>query len=125
MTAVNRAATVNVNPVSGPIPFTRRRVQEMFRVKCPICDGMLTIDSRSRKVTFHQAKDEAEQGAEAHFESIASKLQKAKSERQQRLEAAKMRETKRKAHVAKLFSEARNKARENPDSQKHIGPVWD
>ena len=97
----------------------------MFRVKCPICDGILTIDPRTRKVTFHQTKDQAEQGAEAHFESIASKLEKAKSERQQRLEAAKMREKKRKDHVARLFSEAQDKARENPDSQKHIGPVWD
>jgi len=97
----------------------------MFKVKCPICDGILMIDPRTRKVVFHQAKDEADQGSDAHFESIVSKLQKAKSEQEQRLETAKAREKERKEHIDRLFSDARTKAREDPDPQKHIGPVWD
>jgi len=105
--------------------YRRTNGQEMFRVKCPICDGMLTIDPRTHKVTFHQTRDEAEEGADAHFESVVSELEKAKSAREQRLEAAKAREKERKDHVDKLFSEAQKKAREDPDPQKHIGPVWD
>ena len=103
----------------------RKDWQEMFRVKCPICDGILTIDPRTRKVTYHQTSDAAEEGLDAHFESVMGKLEKAKSAREQRLEAAKAREKERKHHVDKLFSEAQRKARENPDPQKHVGPVWD
>lgn len=96
----------------------------MFRVKCPICKGILTIDTRTRKVVSHLSKEMAEQSGDERFESIVGKIQKAKSEQDARLQAAKQREAERKKRLNDLFKKAQDNARDGGD-EKRPGPVWD
>lgn len=97
----------------------------MFRVKCPICKGILTIDTRTRKVVGHTSAEDAQKSSEERFESIADSLRKAKNEQASRLEAAKEREAAREAHLDNLFKKAREKAEEAGDDGRPLGPVWD
>jgi len=97
----------------------------MFRVKCPICKGLLTIDTRTRKVVGHTTLADADKSSEERFESIAGDLRKAKAEQEQRLQAAKEREAARQKHLDDLFDEARKKAKDSGDDGKPVGPIWD
>ena len=97
----------------------------MFRVKCPICKGLLTIDPRTRKVVSHRSVEEAGQNSEQRFESIVKNLEKSKAGRAERMEAAKAREAGRKEQLDDLFDKASQKAKENPDEGRPLGPVWD
>ena len=97
----------------------------MFRVKCPGCGGILTIDERLRKVIGHVTQAEAAQKPEVRLESIMENIQKAKSEQEARLEAAKVRESQRKRRLDELFKKAQEKAKESGDEDKSRGPVWD
>lgn len=96
----------------------------MFRVKCPICSGVLTIDTRTRKVVSHISKEMSEQSHGERFEAIVDKVQKAKAEQEARLQEAKKREAERAEHLDDLFKKAQEKAREGGDD-KPLGPVWD
>jgi hypothetical protein len=95
----------------------------MFRVKCPQCGGVLTIDERHRKVVGHTSVEETEQKPEQRLESILDKVQKSKAEQESRLAAAKERESQRKKHLEDLFKEAQEKSRDS-DDDKPRGPVW-
>lgn len=96
----------------------------MFRVKCPQCGGLLTIDERLRKVISHTTTEEAQQRPEQRIESILEKVQKAKSEQDARLDAAKAREAQRQKHIEELFKKAKEKSREEDDDAKPHGPAW-
>jgi len=96
----------------------------MFRVKCPQCGGLLTIDERLRKVIAHTTVEEARQKPEERLESILDKVQKAKSEQEARLDAARQREAKRQEHIEDLFKKAQEKSREEDDDSKPHGPSW-
>ena len=97
----------------------------MFRVKCPECGGILTIDERLRKVVGHQTQEQAAQKPEEKLGTILHKIEKSKSEQEARLEAAKQREALRKERLDELFKKAREKAKEAGDEDKPQGPVWD
>ena len=43
----------------------------MFRTKCPLCGGTLTIDERLRRVISHVSKDEVAKKPEERFSSCA------------------------------------------------------
>lgn len=96
----------------------------MFRVKCPICNGLLTVDTRTRKIVGHTSAKDLEKSPEERLETIMDGLEKAKSERTEKLETARQREIERKKRVNDLFREAKEKAREG-DEDKPLGPVWD
>ena len=96
----------------------------MFRVKCPMCGGVLNVDERTRKVVGHMTAEEAARTPDEQFESIVDGIQKAKSEQEAKLEAARRREAQRKQHVDELFKKAQEKAKESPDEQPR-GKVWD
>lgn len=97
----------------------------MFRVKCPVCGGMLAIDERTRKVIDHVTQEDAQRTAEERFGAVVDKVQKAKSEQETRLKEAQERELHRKKHVEDLFQKAQQKAKDDPDVDKPRGPVWD
>ena len=97
----------------------------MFRVKCPICKGLLTIDTRTRKVVGHTSVEDAGKSSDERFESVAESIRKSKSEQESRLEAAKERELTREKHLDDLFKKARRKAEDAGDDGKPVGPVWD
>jgi hypothetical protein len=97
----------------------------MFRVKCPICHGTLTIDERLRRVIGHTTEQDAEKKPEERFESAIGKVEKAKSEQELRLEEARRRESDRQKRLEDLFKKAQDKARDDPDAEKPRGPVWD
>lgn len=97
----------------------------MFRVKCPECGGILTIDERLRKVVSHLSQEQAAQKPEERLESIVEKIQKSKSEQELRLEEAKQRESHRKQKLDELFKKAQERAKENPEDDKPRGPIWD
>ena len=97
----------------------------MFRVRCPICGGQLTVDARSRKVTDHMTRAEAERSADEQFESILDNVQKSKATQEARLDAAKKREAKRKKHVEELSKKAQEQASESDQTRPPPGPVWD
>ena len=59
----------------------------MFRVKCPICKGLLVIDTRTRRVVGHTSVEDMGKGADERFESIVEGMEKAKSEQEKKLEA--------------------------------------
>ena len=97
----------------------------MFRVKCPICGGLLTVDERTRKLVGHMTREEAGQSPEERFESIINNIQRTKAEQDTRLAAAKKREAERKRRIEDLFKKAQDKAKEAGDEEKPVGPVWD
>jgi len=97
----------------------------MFRVKCPCCDALLTIDPRTRKVVGHLIQEDAKKSPEERMGSIVDHLKKVDAERGERMEAAKRREAERKKHLEGLFDDARKKAEEADDDGKPVGPVWD
>ena len=97
----------------------------MIRVTCPICGGLLKINEKTRKVVFHVTAEEAARTADEHFDSILSDIQKSKREQDTRIEAAKQREADRKKRLDELFKNAQDKAKEDPDAGKPMGPVWD
>jgi len=97
----------------------------MFRVKCPACDAILTIDTRTRKVIGHTTAEDASKSSDERFNSIVDGLEQAKNEQDARLQAAKQREAARKEHLDKLFSDARDKAKDAKDDDKPLGPIWD
>ena len=97
----------------------------MFRVKCPICRGVLTIDERLRRVISHVTHEDTRKDASERFEDVVDKLQKSEASRDERLEAAKEREARRKSHLDDLFKKARDKAKDAGDDGKPLGPVWD
>ena len=97
----------------------------MFHVECPICKGLLRIDPRTKRVVSHQTAEESAQEKGDRFDSIMQNLAKSRSEQESRLEAAKRREVERKKHLDNQFDEARQRAREDPDGGKPMGPVWD
>jgi len=96
----------------------------MFRVKCPICKGLLVIDTRTRRVVGHTSVEDMGKGADERFESIVEGMEKAKSEQEKKLEAAKAREAERARHLDDLFNKAQEKAKD-ADPDKPVGPVWD
>ena len=97
----------------------------MFRVKCPCCDALLIIDTRTRKVVGHLTTEDAEKSTEERFGTIVNHLKKTESERGERMEVAKRREAERKKHLENLFNDAQKKAEEDGDEGKPVGPVWD
>lgn len=97
----------------------------MFRVKCPVCGGMLAIDERTRKVIDHTTQEDSQRSAEERFGAVVDKVSKAKSEQEARLQEAQERELHRKKHVEDLFKQAQQKAKDDPDADKPHGPVWD
>jgi len=96
----------------------------MFRVKCPMCGGTLTIDERLRRVISHVSKDDAAKKPEEKLESVIERIEKEKSQQDSKLEEAKRREAERKRHVEDLFKKAQDKAKEDPEGGKPVGPVW-
>jgi len=96
----------------------------MFRVKCPICKGLLVIDTRTRKVVGHTSAEDLGKGADERFDSIVQGMEKAKSGQEEKLRAAKAREAERAKHLDDLFHKAREKAKD-ADPDKPVGPVWD
>lgn len=77
----------------------------MFRVKCPVCGGILSIDERLRKVVDHVVPGQPEQKPEEKLGSILHNIEKAKSEQEARLEAAKQREAQRKERLEEALQE--------------------
>jgi len=96
----------------------------MFRVKCPICKGLLVIDTRTRRVVGHTSVEDLAKGADERFESIVQGMEKAKSEQEEKLRAAQAREAERAKHLDDLFNKAQEKAKD-ADPDKPLGPVWD
>ena len=96
----------------------------MFRAKCPICGGLLTVDPRTRKIVSHLTKEQVAQEPAERLDSLVEKVQKSKAEQESKLEAAKQREAQRKKHLDDLFRSAQNKARESDGEDKPPGPVW-
>jgi len=96
----------------------------MFRVTCPICKGLLTIDTRTRKVVGHTSAEDLEKGPGERFDSILHGIEKTKSEQEEKLRAAKVREAERGKHLEDLFKKAREKAKD-ADPDKPVGPIWD
>jgi len=97
----------------------------MFRVKCPVCGGVLSIDERLRKVVDHITPGQPEQKPEEKLGAILHNIEKAKSEQEVRLEAAKQREAQRKQRLDELFKKAQKKAKDAGDEDKPQSPVWD
>ncbi len=97
----------------------------MFRVKCPICAGVLTIDTRTRRVIGHVSAEDLGKSAEERFGTVVGKLRKERFERDRRLDEAKKREAERQKRLDELFHDAQKKAGEAPDKDKPVGPVWD
>ena len=97
----------------------------MFRVKCPMCSGVLTVDPRTRQVVAHQTAEEAQQTSDERFDAIVKGLERSKAEQESRLEAAKAREAGRKKQLDRIFKDAQQKAKENPDEDRPMGPIWD
>ncbi len=97
----------------------------MFRVKCPLCGGTLTIDERLRKVVSHLSQEEAVRKPEERLEAALDRVEKARSGQDAKLEEAKRRESERKRRVEELFQKAQDKAKEDPEGGKPRGPVWD
>jgi uncharacterized Zn finger protein (UPF0148 family) len=96
----------------------------MFRTKCPLCGGTLTIDERLRRVVSHVSKEESAKKPEERLESVMEKIEREKSQQDSKLEEAKRRESERKRHVEDLFKKAQDKAKEDPEGGKPVGPVW-
>lgn len=96
----------------------------MFRVKCPICHGVLTIDTRTRRVVSHLTREQADEKPAARLDSLMEKVKKAKSEQESKLEAAKQREAGRKGRLEDLFKDAQKKAADSDEPDKPRGPVW-
>jgi len=96
----------------------------MFRVRCPMCHGELSIDPRTRAVVSHRTPEQMQQAPSEQMESLLDKVRKSKAEQESKLEAARERESKRKEHVEDLFRRAQEKAREEGDDGKPVGPVW-
>jgi vacuolar-type H+-ATPase subunit I/STV1 len=96
----------------------------MFRAKCPICAGLLTIDPRTRKIVSHLTREQAAQKPVERLESLIDKVQKSKDNQESRLEAAKQRETDRKKRLEELFKDAQEKTQQSEDEGKPRGPVW-
>jgi len=97
----------------------------MFRVKCPICGGVLTVDERTRKVIEHLTREETERSPEERFDSIVSSLRKSRAERERRLAEAKRREAERQRHLEDLFKKAQRRVEDTPEDHRPAGPVWD
>ena len=97
----------------------------MFRVKCPCCGGILTVDERLRKVISHTTHEDAQKDVGEKFEEIVGKIEKAKSQQDARLDEAKRREADRAKHLDDLFKKAKDKAKDDPDEGKPRGPIWD
>ena len=95
----------------------------MFRVKCPVCKGVLTIDPRSRKVVSHLTAEQAAQKPAERFESLVDRVREAKAGQESRLDEARRREAERGKHLESLFDEARKKAEESEDDTPR-GPAW-
>ncbi len=95
----------------------------MFRVKCPVCNGILTIDPRTRKVVSHLTAEQAAQKPDERFESLVDKVREAKAGQETRLNEARKRELERAKHLDSLFDEARKKASESDDDAPR-GPAW-
>ena len=51
----------------------------MFRAKCPICGGVLTIDPRTKKIVSHLTREQADQKPAERLESLMEKVQKSKA----------------------------------------------
>ncbi len=96
----------------------------MFRAKCPICSGVLTIDPRTKKIVSHLTREQADQKPAERLESLMEKVQKSKAGQDSKLEAAKAREAQRKEHLDDLFQDAQEKAKEAEDQDKPLGPAW-
>ena len=96
----------------------------MFRAKCPICGGVLTIDPRTKKIVSHLTREQADQKPAERLESLVEKVQQSKAGQDARLEAAKAREAQRKKHLDELFQDAQEKAKEAEDEDKPLGPAW-
>ena len=96
----------------------------MFRAKCPICGGVLTIDPRTKKIVSHLTREQADQKPAERLESLIEKVEKSKAGQESRLEAAKAREAQRKKHLEELFRGAQEKAKEAEDQDKPLGPAW-
>ena len=96
----------------------------MFRAKCPVCGGLLTIDPRTRKIVSHLTKEQAAEKPAERLEALLEKVQKSKSEQDSRLEAAKKREGGRKQRLEELFRDAQEKAKDPEDEGKPSGPAW-
>jgi hypothetical protein len=95
----------------------------MFRVKCPACNGVLTIDPRSRKVVSHLTREQADQAPSERLEDLMDRVKQSKSGQESRLEEAKQREADRKNHLDSLFDDAQKKAKES-DDENPLGPTW-
>jgi len=96
----------------------------MFRVICPVCHGELTVDPRTRRVVSHRTREEREQRGDEKWESVVGRVAKAKAEREAKLEEARRREAERQRRVEELFKKAQDKAREDGDGARPLGPVW-
>ena len=97
----------------------------MLHVKCPMCNGLLTINPKTRRVIRHVSAADLEKSAVDRFDTIRENIEKSRSEQAQRLEEAKAREAARQKRLDDLFAQAKDKARENPDEGRPLGPIWD
>jgi len=104
--------------------FIIQGLRTMFRVKCPVCGGVLMIDPRTRKVVSHLTAEQAAQKPAERLESLMEKVKKSKAEQESRLEEAKRREAEREKRLDALFREAQEKAAESGENAGPTGPAW-
>jgi len=96
----------------------------VFRVTCPHCRTELTIDPRTRRVVDHRTQEEIQQRPDEKWDAVVGKIEKARSEREAKLEEARRREAERQRHLEELFRKAQEKAREAGEDGPPAGPVW-
>ena len=96
----------------------------MFRVRCPVCGGVLMIDARTRKVVSHLTQEQSGQKPVERLESLMDKVKQSKAGQESKLKAAMQREAERDNRLDALFDEAQEKAKESGDDDKPPGPVW-
>ena len=105
-------------------------VTREFKVKCPMCEGLIVIDARNGKVIRHF--EDAEGGEDdkpdpAQFDAALDKVGRVKEEGDALFSDAMKKVTKRKKGLDDLFKEAKKKAdeKEEEDRPEDRPDFWD
>jgi hypothetical protein len=102
-----------------------------FKVKCPMCEGVIVVDARNGKIIRHfepDTRDEDDKPDPAQFDAALDKVSKSKDEGDSTFSDAMKKVTERKAGLDDLFKEAKKKAEEKgdePERPEDHPDFWD
>ena len=92
-----------------------------FKVKCPMCEGIIVIDARNGKSVRHfeaETRDEDDKPDPAQFDEALNKVSRTKDEGDSVFSDAMKKVSERKSGLDDLFKEAKKKAESKKDEEE-------